>query len=110
MTTEEGRIPESVLRKTTVIPYQGSAYDSPNGDSYLYESASIDLANDVDQPHPNPAGAHGPRCMCAKISSAEEPLPLSTLSAVAESRPVHTIVAEALEALGPNVSNILAAY
>ena len=70
----------------------------------------IDLANDVDQPHPNPAGAHGPRCMCAKISSAEEPLPLSTLSAVAESRPVHTIVAEALEALGPNVSNILAAY
>ena len=56
----------------------------------------IDLAKDVDQPHPNPAGAHGPRCMCAKISSAEEPLPLSTLSAVAESRPVRTIVAEAL--------------
>eukprot|EP01045_Picozoa_sp_COSAG04_P029489 COSAG04_NODE_4858_length_1858_cov_2.468063_3_plen_128_part_00 len=59
----------------------------------------IDLANDVDQPHPNPAGAQGPRCMCAKISSAVEPLPLSTLSAVAESRPVREIVAEALEAL-----------
>ena len=66
----------------------------------------IDLANDVDQPHPNPAGAHGPRCMCAKISSAVEPLPLSTLSAVAESRPVRRIVAEALlEALVPHASN-----
>ena len=77
--------PESVLRNTTVIPYHGSAYERPKGLSYF--QGVIDLANDVLQPQPKPAGAHGPRCMCAKISSALEPLPSSTVSAVAESRP-----------------------